>query len=60
MRPFVKRSHVSAWRWFQRLPGFRRLLSARCKVSTFLVDEKAILVKGLPALGMGCLRASQQ
>ncbi|MEM3398018.1 MAG: hypothetical protein QW724_04630 [Nitrososphaerota archaeon] len=37
------------WSWVQKLPRFRRSFKARCKVSMFLLDETAILVKGLPA-----------
>ncbi|MEM4297703.1 MAG: hypothetical protein QXI97_04325 [Nitrososphaerota archaeon] len=33
LKPFIDRSHVSVWRWVERLPGFRRILSARCRVS---------------------------
>ncbi|MEM3080769.1 MAG: hypothetical protein QXH35_03585 [Nitrososphaerota archaeon] len=49
MRPFVDRSHVSVWRWVERLPGFRRVFRAGCRVSLFLVDETAVIVKGLMA-----------
>ncbi|MEM3032227.1 MAG: hypothetical protein QW756_08515 [Nitrososphaerota archaeon] len=49
LRPFVDRSHVSVWRWVERLPGFRRVFRAGCRVSLFLVDETAVIVKGLMA-----------
>ncbi|MEM1769520.1 MAG: hypothetical protein QXG93_03430, partial [Nitrososphaerota archaeon] len=49
LKPFVDRSHVAVWSWVQRLPGFRRFFRVRCRVSMFLLDETAVLVKGLPA-----------
>ncbi|MEM0079427.1 MAG: DDE-type integrase/transposase/recombinase [Nitrososphaerota archaeon] len=49
LKPFVDRSHVAVWSWVQRLPGFRRFFRVRCRVSMFLLDENAVLVKGLPA-----------
>ncbi|MEM4314844.1 MAG: ATPase domain-containing protein [Nitrososphaerota archaeon] len=61
LRPFVDRSHVSVWRWVERLPGFRRILSARCRVFIFLVDETAVMerivtgVRGLDTILKGGL-----
>ncbi|MEM2614906.1 MAG: DDE-type integrase/transposase/recombinase, partial [Nitrososphaerota archaeon] len=49
LKPFVDRSHVAVWGWVQRLPGFRKFFKAKCKVSLFLVDETAIVVRGLLA-----------
>ncbi|MEM2058021.1 MAG: DDE-type integrase/transposase/recombinase [Thermoproteota archaeon] len=49
LKPFVERSHVAVWKWVQRLPGFRRIFRARCRVSIFLLDETAVMVKGLLA-----------
>ncbi|MEM2613027.1 MAG: hypothetical protein QXO15_02215, partial [Nitrososphaerota archaeon] len=36
LKPFVDRSHVAVWSWVQRLPGFRRMFRARCRVSLLL------------------------
>ncbi len=49
LRPFADRSHVAVWSWVQALPGFRRLLTARCRVSIFLADEAAVMVRGFMA-----------
>ncbi|MEM2582466.1 MAG: DDE-type integrase/transposase/recombinase [Candidatus Caldarchaeum sp.] len=49
LKPFVDRSHVAVWSWVQRLPGFRRVFRAKCRVSLFLLDETAVMVKGLMA-----------
>ncbi|MEM3124004.1 MAG: hypothetical protein QW756_07965 [Nitrososphaerota archaeon] len=49
LKPFVGRSHVAVWKWVQRLLGFRKFFRARCRVSLFLVDETAVIVKGLLA-----------
>ncbi|MEM3123351.1 MAG: hypothetical protein QW756_04635 [Nitrososphaerota archaeon] len=39
----------AVWKWVQRLPGFRKFFRARCRVSLFLLDEKAVVVRGLLA-----------
>ncbi|MEM0482620.1 MAG: hypothetical protein QXM16_07035 [Nitrososphaerota archaeon] len=49
LKPFVDRSHVAVWKWVQRLLGFRKFFRARYRVSLFLVDETAVIVKGLLA-----------
>ncbi|MEM2293557.1 MAG: hypothetical protein QXI11_05440 [Thermoproteota archaeon] len=49
LKPFVDRSYVAVWSWVQKLPEFRKFFKARCRVSMFLLDETAVLVKGLPA-----------
>ncbi|MEM4297345.1 MAG: hypothetical protein QW815_03130, partial [Nitrososphaerota archaeon] len=54
LKPFIDRSHVAVWKWVQRLPGFRRLFRARCSVSLFLLDEGAVVVRGLLAWVWGC------
>ncbi|MEM4384361.1 MAG: DDE-type integrase/transposase/recombinase [Candidatus Caldarchaeum sp.] len=48
-KPFVDRSHVAVWSWVQRLPGFGRVFRSGCRVSMFLLDETAVMVKGLMA-----------
>ncbi|MEM0337745.1 MAG: hypothetical protein QXY50_07830 [Candidatus Caldarchaeum sp.] len=40
---------MAVWEWVQRLPGFRKFFRARCSVPLFLVDEAAVMVKGLMA-----------
>ncbi|MEM4374716.1 MAG: hypothetical protein QXI97_06950, partial [Nitrososphaerota archaeon] len=39
----------AVWKWVQRLPGFRKFFRARYRVSLFLLDETAVIVKGLMA-----------
>ncbi len=46
---FVKRSYVAVWKWVQSFPGFRKLFKVNCRVSIFLVDEKAVKVAGRQA-----------
>ncbi|MEM3096249.1 MAG: hypothetical protein QW756_04590 [Nitrososphaerota archaeon] len=39
----------AVWGWVQRLPGFRKFFRARYRVSLFLLDETAVVVRGLLA-----------
>ena len=45
MEAFIRRSHVSVWRWVQKLPRLERLFLAR-RVRCFLVDETMVKVRG--------------
>jgi putative transposase len=50
LEPFVRRSHVSIWRWVQRLaPICDRFDVDRRRVRTIFVDETMIKIRGRPA-----------
>ncbi|MEM2750775.1 MAG: hypothetical protein QXH53_03790, partial [Nitrososphaerales archaeon] len=46
MRIFIKRSHVSIWRWIQDLAPLEKFFKPK-RVHYFLVDETMVKVKGL-------------
>jgi putative transposase len=44
LQRFVKRSHVSIWKWIQKYRPKKKISSTKTKVSEFIVDETLIKV----------------